>query len=104
MPSLYLLTMIYLPLFSFKSLFEIPENLFSNNELNSIFINPKVTFFISKASRDCNSVSRQSIPSWCRNLSLYFNYLTKFNSKNLLFKVSFDSKKIFNYSSILFKK
>ena len=93
MPSLYLLTMIYLPLSSFKSLFEIPDNLFSNKELNSIFINPKVTLLISKASRDGYSVSRQSVPSWCRNLSLDFNYLTKFNSRHLLFKVSFDPKR-----------
>ena len=93
MPSLYLLTMIYLPLSSFQSLFNIPENLFTQEELISIFINPKVTLLISKASRDGYSVSRSSIPSWCRNLSLDFNYLTKFNSRHLLFKVSFDPKR-----------
>ncbi len=93
MPSLYLLTMIYLPLSSFQSLFNIPENLFTQEELISLFINPKVTLLISKASRDGYSVSRSSIPSWCRNLSLDFNYLTKFNSRHLLFKVSFDPKR-----------
>ena len=92
MPSLYLLSLLYFPLTKFPSLFEI-KNLFSEEEIEKLFLNPKVTLLISRASRDGYSISKGSIPSWCYNLSMDFNFLSKFQTRHLLFKVSFDPKR-----------
>ena len=92
MPSLYLLSLLYFPLTKFSSLFEI-KNLFSDEEIEKLFLNSKVTLLISRASRDGYSISKGSIPSWCYNLSMDFNFLSKFQTRHLLFKVSFDPKR-----------
>lgn len=93
MPSLYLMSLLYFPITSFSSLFEIQPNLFRKEEIDNLFINPKVTLLISRASRDGYSVSKSSVPSWCYNLSMDFNFLSKFPARHLLFKVSFDPKR-----------
>lgn len=93
MPSLYLMSLLYFPITSFSSLFDIQPNLFNKEEIDNLFINPKVTLLISRASRDGYSVSKGSVPSWCYNLSMDFNFLSKFPARHLLFKVSFDPKR-----------
>ena len=42
---------------------------------------------------DGNSVSKNSIPSWCKNLSYDCGFLAKFESRSLLYKVSFDQRR-----------
>ncbi len=93
MPSLYLLSLMFYSLSYFKNLFNIPENLFNEEEIQNLFINSKVTLLISKASKDGFSVSRKAIPSWCKNINLDFNFLTKFENRFLLFKVTFEPKR-----------
>ena len=93
MPSLYLLTIMFYSLSYFKKLFNIQENLFNEEEIQNLFINSKVTLLISKASKDGFSVSRKAIPSWCKNINLDFNFLTKFENRFLLFKVTFEPKR-----------
>ena len=93
MPSLFILSLLYYPIMKYEDLFEINKNLFTKKEKQNLFINPKVTLLIDRACRDGYSVSKAQIPSWCFNLSLDFNFLSKFNSRYLLFKVSFDPKR-----------
>jgi len=94
MPSLFLLSILYLSLKKYRSLFSLNEEWFKNKqEWEDLFINSKVTLLISKASSDGSSVSKTSIPSWCKNLSIDCGFLTKFMARSLLFKVSFDSRR-----------
>jgi hypothetical protein len=94
MPSLFLLSILYLALKKYRALFSLNEEWFINKqEWEDLFINSKVTLLISKASSDGSNVSKTSIPSWCKNLSYDCGFLTKFNARNLLFKVSFDSRR-----------
>jgi len=51
--------------------------------MGRFFYKPKITLLISKASI-------AGIPSWCKNLSIDIRFLTKYNSRNLIFKVCFD--------------
>ena len=64
-----------------------------SSDLNDIFINSKVNLLISKAAMDGNSVSKNSIPSWCKNLSYDCGFLTKYEYRSLLYKVSFDQRR-----------
>ena len=94
MPSLFLLSILYLSLKKYRSLFNLNEEWFKNKkEWNDLFINSKVTLLISKASMDGSSVSKSSVPSWCKNLSFDCGFLTKYDARNLLFKVSFDPRR-----------
>ena len=94
MPSLFLLSILYLALKKYRALFSLNEDWFANKqEWEDLFINSKVTLLISKASSDGANVSKNSIPSWCKNLSYDCGFLTKFTARNLLFKVSFDSRR-----------
>ena len=94
MPSLFLLSIIHLALKKYKILFNINKEFFKNDqELDELFINSKVTLLISKACGDAYSVSRSSLPTWCKNLSLDCGFLSKFDSRQLLYKVSFDPKR-----------
>ena len=94
MPSLFLLSILYLSIKKYRSLFNLNEEWFKNQqEWDDLFINSKVTLLISKASMDGNSVSKSSVPSWCKNLSIDCGFLTKYDSRNLLFKVSFDPRR-----------
>ena len=51
--------------------------------MGRFFYKPKITLLISKASID-------GISNWCKNLSIYIRFLSKYNSRNLIFKVYFD--------------
>ena len=94
MPSLFLLSILYLSLKKYRALFNLNEEWFKNKkEWNDLFINSKVTLLISKASMDGSSVSKSSVPSWCKNLSIDCGFLTKYDARNLLFKVSFDPRR-----------
>ena len=94
MPSLFLLSIMHLALKKYRSIFDLNKDWFKNwKEWNDIFINSKVNLLISKASMDGNSVSKSSIPSWCKNLSYDCGFLAKFESRSLLYKVSFDQRR-----------
>ena len=94
MPSLFLLSILHLALKKYRSLFLLNEEWFKNKkEWEDLFINSKVTLLISKASSDGSTVSKSSVPSWCKNLSLDCGFLTKYDSRSLLFKVSFDPRR-----------
>ena len=94
MPSLFLLSIMHLALKKYRSIFNLNEDWFKNwEEWNNLFINSKVNLLISKASMDGNSVSKNSIPSWCKNISYDCGFLTKFEFRSLLYKVSFDQRR-----------
>ena len=94
MPSLFLLSILHLAIKKYNKLFKLNSNWFKHKEeWNNLFINSKVTLLISKACSDGYSVSKSSLPSWCKNLSIDFGYLSKFDSRQLLFKVCFDPLK-----------
>ena len=94
MPSLFLLSIVHLVINKYRSLFNLNEDWFHNwQEWNDIFINSKVNLLISKAAMDGNSVSKNSIPSWCKNLSYDCGFLTKYEYRSLLYKVSFDQRR-----------
>ena len=94
MPSLFLLSIMYLSLKKYRSIFNLNEIWFKNwQEWHDLFINSKVNLLISKASMDGYSVSRSSIPSWCKNLSYDCGFLTKFEYRSLLYKVGFDQRR-----------
>ena len=94
MPSLFLLSILHLALNKYRSLFGLNEDWFKNKkEWEDLVINSKVTLLISKASSDGSTVSKSSIPSWCKNLSIDCGFLTKYDGRSLLFKVSFDPRR-----------
>ena len=94
MPPLFLLSIIYLSTKKYRSLFPLNEDWFKNEQdWEDLFINSKVNLLISKASTDGSSVSKSSVPSWCKNLSFDCGFLTKYDSRSLLFKVSFDPRR-----------
>ena len=94
MPSLFLLSIMYLSLKKYRTIFNLNESWFKNwQEWHDLFINSKVNLLISKASMDGYSVSRSSIPSWCKNISYDCGFLTKFEFRSLLYKVSFDQRR-----------
>ena len=93
-PSLFVLTLLNLSLTKYANLFNIKQN-FSiiQKDLEDIFVNSKVSLLIAKAAGDALSVSRSNLPSWCKNISLDCGFLSKFDSRQLIFKVSFDPKR-----------
>ena len=94
MPSLFLLAILHLSLKKYRSLFALNEDWFKNEkEWEDQFINSKVNLLIYKASTDGNSISKSSMPSWCKNLCIDCGFLTKYVSRNILFKVSFDPRR-----------
>ena len=94
MPSLFLLSTLYLAINKYKALFELNEEWFKNKkEWDDIFINSKVNLLISKVSTDPNNITKSTIPSWCKNISYDCGFLSKYNERNLLYKVSFDQRR-----------
>ena len=94
MPSLFLLSIIHLVVKKYRNLFNLNDEFLKNEpELDELFINSKVTLLISKGAGDAYSVSRGNLPSWCKKLTLDCGFLSKFDSRQLLFKVSFDPKR-----------
>ena len=94
MPSLFLLAIMHLALKKYRSIFNLNEDWFKNwQEWHDLFINSKVNLLISKASMDGSSISKNNLPSWCKNLSYDCGFLTKFEYRSLLYKVSFDQRR-----------
>ena len=94
MPSLFLLSTLYLAINKYKALFELNEEWFKNKkEWDDIFINSKVNLLISKVGTDPNNITKSTIPSWCKNISYDCGFLSKYNARNLLYKVSFDQRR-----------
>ena len=94
MPSLFLLSIMNLSLKKYPKLFNINNEYFKDDkELDELFINSKVTLLISKACGDAYSISKSNLPSWCQKLSLDCGFLSRFDSRQLLFKVSFDPRR-----------
>ena len=93
-PSLFLLAIINLSLTKYQNLFNIKDSFsITKKDLEEIFINSKVSLLISKAAGDASSVSRSNLPSWCKNIIIDCGFLSKFDSRQLIFKVSFDPKR-----------
>ncbi len=87
-PFFYLLSVIHLSSFEFKTLFNV-HSLPSNN-----FENIKMTSLLSKQIKDPYAVCTKSIPSWCTEVNRNFPFFTSFSSRYLLFKVTaFDNKR-----------
>ena len=94
MPSLFLLSILNLSIRKYPFLFPLNEEWFKNKkELDDLFINSKVNLLISKASSDGSNVAKGSLPSWCKNISYDCGFLSKYDSRSLLFKVSFDYRR-----------
>ena len=93
-PSLFLLSLINLSITKYPILFKIKDDFhITDKDLEEIFINSKVSLLIAKAAGDALSVSKSNLPSWCKNISLDCGFLSKFDSRKLIFKVSFDPKR-----------
>ena len=93
-PSLFLFSLINLSITKYPVLFKIRDDfLITDRDLEDIFINSKVSLLIAKAAGDALSVSKSNLPSWCKNISLDCGFLSKFESRQLIFKVSFDPKR-----------
>ena len=93
-PSLFLFSFINLSITKYPVLFKIRDDfLITDRDLEDIFINSKVSLLIAKAAGDALSVSKSNLPSWCKNISLDCGFLSKFESRQLIFKVSFDPKR-----------
>ena len=93
-PSLFLLSIMNLSINKYPDLFNLSDNFsITKKDLDEIFINSKVSLLISKAAGDASSVSRSNLPSWCKKISLDCGFLSKFDSRQLIFKVSFDPKR-----------
>ena len=94
MPSLFLLSILYLSLKKYRSLFSLNEEWFKNEkEWEDLFINSKVNLLIYKAGTDGKNISKSSTPSWCKNLLFDCGFLTKYISRNILFKISFEPRR-----------
>ena len=94
MPSLFILSIMNLVIKKYQNLFNLNEEYFKNiQEFDELFINSKVTLLISKSCGDAFSVSKSNLPSWCKNLSSDCGFLSKFDSRQLLFKVSFEPRR-----------
>ena len=94
MPSLFLLSIINLSIKKYPFLFGLNEDWLKNKkEIEDLFINSKVNLLIFKASSDGSNVAKNNLPSWCKNLSLDCGFLSKYDSRSLLFKVSFDYRR-----------
>ena len=93
-PSLFLLAIINLSITKYPNLFNLKDGFsITNKDLEEIFYNSKVSLLIAKAAGDASSVSRSNLPSWCKNISTDCGFLSKFDSRQLIFKVSFDPKR-----------
>ena len=93
-PSLFLISILNLSVTKYANLFNLKNDFsISNKDLEDIFLNSKVSLLITKAAGDASSVSRNNLPSWCKNISLDCGFLSKFDSRQLIFKVSFEPKR-----------
>ena len=94
MPSLFILSIINLSIKKYSKLFNLEENIFKTKfELEESFINSKVTLLATKSSGDAYSVAKSNLPSWCKNICYDCGFLYKFDSRQLIFKVSFEPKR-----------
>ena len=94
MPSLFLLSLLNLSINKYSFLFGLNEDWLRNKkELEDLFINSKVNLLIFKASSDGSNVAKNNVPSWCKNISFDCGFLSKYDSRSLLFKVCFDYRR-----------
>ena len=93
-PSLFLVSLMNLSLNKYSNIFNLKEDFsITKKDFEELFFNPKVSLLITKAAGDAESIYRSNIPSWCKNISLDCGFLSKFDSRQLIFKVSFDPKR-----------
>jgi len=102
-PFVFLISLFELAINNYKNVFKIENKdddiglrAETSNELlgNDVLENLKVTSLIFKQTRDPYAVSNMCVPSWCKDLIHNFTYLSGFNSRYLLFKItSFDLKR-----------
>ena len=94
MPSLFILSIINLSIKKYSKLFNLEENIFKTKfDLEESFINSKVSLLATKSSGDAYSVAKSNLPSWCKNICNDCGFLYKFDSRQLIFKVSFEPKR-----------
>ena len=94
MPTLFILSILNLSIKKYPKLFNIEQNIFKTKyEMEELFTNPKVSLLITKSAGDAYSVSKSNLPSWCKNITLDCGFLSKFDSRQLIFKVSFEPKR-----------
>ena len=93
-PSLFLVSLLNLAITKYPNIFNL-QNYFSipKKELEELFFNSKVSLLITKAAGDAESIFKANLPSWCKNISLDCGFLSKFDSRQLIFKVSFEQKR-----------
>ena len=78
----------------YSNLFNLKEDFSTTKkDFKELFFNSKVSLLITKAAGDAESIFRSNLPSWCKNISLDCGFLSKFDSRQLIFKVSFDPKR-----------
>ena len=93
-PSLFLLSIINLSVTKYPNLFKLYDDFhIVPKDLEDLFINSKVSLLIAKAGGDAVSVSQSNLPSWCKNITLDCGFLSKFDSRQLIFKVTFEPKR-----------
>ena len=93
-PSLFLVSLLNLAITKYSNIFNL-QDYFSipKKELEELFFNSKVSLLITKAAGDAESIFKANLPSCCKNISLDCGFLSKFDSRQLIFKVSFDQKR-----------
>ena len=93
-PSLFLVSLMNLSIDKYSNLFNLKEDFSTTKkDFEELFFNSKVSLLITKAAGDAESIFRSNLPSWCKNISLDCGFLSKFDSRQLIFKVSFDPKR-----------
>ena len=93
-PSLFLVSLLNLSISKYSNIFNIKEDFsVTKKDFDELFFNSKVSLLITKAAGDAESIFRENLPSWCKNISLDCGFLSKFESRQLIFKVSFDPKR-----------
>ena len=99
----FIISLLELAINNFSHLFELNANI-EHNIPNTSLENLKITSLLFKQVKDPYAISSANIPSWCKDLTHNFPYLSGLNSRYLLFKVSsFDVKRSMNNLYIYLK-
>ena len=102
MPSLYLFSLLNICINKYNDLFNLPKFWFINNDKNKtewkkLFFNPKIDQFLIKISVDPYKVSNTSFPFLGEYITKSNQSLTKFYTRLLSFKTSFQT----SYKSLI---
>lgn len=100
-PFVFLISLFELAINNFNNIFKLKDQDIGLKVVDSkrlltseVLENMKVTSLLFKQIKDPYAVSNLCIPSWCKDLIHNFTYLSGFNSRYLLFKItSFDLKR-----------